>query len=378
MSSSLGTWRLASSSAVMALGCEASQDLTTRTTGCLGSGGNFSLFALGDAPLQGCPAGEDQVALKLDDLSDGSATVPFSSPCARRADHRAERRARAARPCVLGSGIAGTASSWWSGARWTAGSRPAPAGAPRPRTGPRTRSSCSRRRRPAGAGPARRLRRRAVDRRPAGARPRRLVPDARPGIDRARRRSVRSGLPGGGHGEPDPGRPAAAPALGQPLQGRPCGYLRRARDRRSDRRRRVDAATASRVRITIGDPVTGTPATGMSPISGGIAPPLGGGISSIGGPDAAVRRRHPVPRRLASRPSAAPRRCPTAASRPSAAAFLIHRRPRPRCPTGHPVPRRRHFVHRRPDAAVRWKHPVAGRRHFIPLAGKDGAEALGI
>ena len=64
--------------AIMAFGCEIqAQDLTTRTTGCLGSGGNFSLFALGDAPLQGCPAGENQVSLKLDDLSDGAATVPF-------------------------------------------------------------------------------------------------------------------------------------------------------------------------------------------------------------------------------------------------------------------------------------------------------------
>src|SRR5262245_59311178 len=34
--------------AVMSLGCEGrAQNLTTRTTGCLGSGGNFSLFALG-------------------------------------------------------------------------------------------------------------------------------------------------------------------------------------------------------------------------------------------------------------------------------------------------------------------------------------------
>jgi hypothetical protein len=64
--------------AVMAFGCELqAQDLTTRTTGCLGAGGNFSLFALGDAPLQGCPTGENQVSLKLDDLGDGAATVPF-------------------------------------------------------------------------------------------------------------------------------------------------------------------------------------------------------------------------------------------------------------------------------------------------------------
>ena len=64
--------------AIMAFGCESqAQDLTTRTTGCLGSDGNFSGFALGDAPLAGCPAGQNQVSLKLDDLSDGAATVPF-------------------------------------------------------------------------------------------------------------------------------------------------------------------------------------------------------------------------------------------------------------------------------------------------------------
>ena len=34
--------------AVMSLGCESqAQDLTTRTTGCLGSGGNFSLLRIG-------------------------------------------------------------------------------------------------------------------------------------------------------------------------------------------------------------------------------------------------------------------------------------------------------------------------------------------
>ena len=55
--------------AIVAFGCEAhAQNLTTRSTGCLGSDGNFSLFALGDAPLAGCPAGQNQVALKLDDL----------------------------------------------------------------------------------------------------------------------------------------------------------------------------------------------------------------------------------------------------------------------------------------------------------------------
>ena len=34
-------------------------------------------MALGDDTLEGCPDGLDQVSLKLDDLSDGAATVPF-------------------------------------------------------------------------------------------------------------------------------------------------------------------------------------------------------------------------------------------------------------------------------------------------------------
>jgi hypothetical protein len=34
-------------------------------------------FASGDSPLEVCPDGTDQVSLKLDDLSDGAATVPF-------------------------------------------------------------------------------------------------------------------------------------------------------------------------------------------------------------------------------------------------------------------------------------------------------------
>jgi hypothetical protein len=64
--------------AVMSFGCQGqAQDLTTRATGCLGSDGNLSRFALGDDPLEGCPDGTDQVSLKLDDLSDGAATVPF-------------------------------------------------------------------------------------------------------------------------------------------------------------------------------------------------------------------------------------------------------------------------------------------------------------
>jgi hypothetical protein len=94
----------------MSFGCDGqAQDLTTRATGCLGSGGNFSRFALGDAPLGGCPAGEDQVSLKLDDLSDGAATVPFFVTL-RFGEERIiavngalELRAR----CILGSGISG-------------------------------------------------------------------------------------------------------------------------------------------------------------------------------------------------------------------------------------------------------------------------------
>jgi hypothetical protein len=64
--------------AAMAFGWEGqAQDLTTRATGCLGSDGNLSRFALGDDPLDDCASGDDQLSLKLDDLSDGAATVPF-------------------------------------------------------------------------------------------------------------------------------------------------------------------------------------------------------------------------------------------------------------------------------------------------------------
>ena len=63
---------------VMSFGCEgAAQDLTTRATGCFGSDGTLSRLALGDNPIEGCPDGEEQVSLKLDDLSDGAAAVPF-------------------------------------------------------------------------------------------------------------------------------------------------------------------------------------------------------------------------------------------------------------------------------------------------------------
>jgi hypothetical protein len=63
---------------VISFGCEgAAQDLTTRATGCFGSDGTLSRLALGDNPLEGCPHGEEQVSLKLDDLSDGAAAVPF-------------------------------------------------------------------------------------------------------------------------------------------------------------------------------------------------------------------------------------------------------------------------------------------------------------
>ena len=63
--------------AAMAFGWEGqAQDLTTRATGCLGSDGNLSRFALGDDPLDDCASGDDQLSFKLDDLSDGAATVP--------------------------------------------------------------------------------------------------------------------------------------------------------------------------------------------------------------------------------------------------------------------------------------------------------------
>jgi hypothetical protein len=96
--------------AIMAFGCDAqAQNLTTRTTGCLGSDGNFSAFALGDAPLAGCPAGQIQVSLKLDDLSDGAATVPFFVTLRFGEEQiiaqngALELRAR----CILGSGTSG-------------------------------------------------------------------------------------------------------------------------------------------------------------------------------------------------------------------------------------------------------------------------------
>jgi hypothetical protein len=132
---------------VMAFGCESqAQNLTTRTTGCLGSSGNFSLFALGDAPLQGCPGGENQVSLKLDDLSDGAATVPFFVTL-RFGEEQviAQNGALELRARAFSGWARATASSWSSGARWTAGWRPAPARAPRPKTWPGMRSSCSRR-----------------------------------------------------------------------------------------------------------------------------------------------------------------------------------------------------------------------------------------
>lgn len=95
---------------VMSFGCEGqAQDLTTRATGCLGANGNLSNFALGDEPLEDCPDDEDQVSFRLDDLSDGAATVPFFVTL-RFGQERIiaengalELRAR----CILGSGISG-------------------------------------------------------------------------------------------------------------------------------------------------------------------------------------------------------------------------------------------------------------------------------
>ena len=70
------------------------------------------------------------------------------------------------------------------------------------------------------------------------------------------------------------------PTLGQPLQGLPdtSGGVATGNAIVGA----VDGNGIS-VGVTIGNPISGSLATGMSPIDAGIAPPLGGGISSIGG-----------------------------------------------------------------------------------------------
>ena len=234
--------------------------------------------------LQGCPAGENQVSLKLDDLSDGAATVPFFVTLRFGEEQiiaqngALELRAR----CILGSGIRATASSWWSGARWTAGSRPAPAGAPRPQNlaGDEivlfTAAGRPGQGRLSGFG----------DERLTGAQLA-LAPDgsflAVPpgstalGVDLFDQDCLAVGTASLIRGVLPP-----APALGQPLQGLPANTSGAV----ATGNQIVGAVGGNgiSVEVTIGNPISGSPATGMSPIGGGIPPPLGGGISSIGGP----------------------------------------------------------------------------------------------
>ena len=94
----------------MSFGWEShAQDLTTRVTGCLASDGSVGRLALGDDPLESCPDGEDQISLKLDDLGDGAATVPFFVTLLFGEERliaengALELRAR----CILGSGTSG-------------------------------------------------------------------------------------------------------------------------------------------------------------------------------------------------------------------------------------------------------------------------------
>jgi hypothetical protein len=268
----------------MVFGCEAqAQNLTTRTTGCLGSDGNFSGFALGDAPVAGCPAGQNQVSLKLDDLSDGAATVPFFVTLRFGEEQiiaqngALELRAR----CILGSGTSGdslqlvvrsTLDGWLatSAGRSTTTLNLAQdeivlfTAAGRPGQG-----------RLSGFG----------DERLTGAQLA-LAPDgsflALPpgstalGVDLFDQDCLAVGTASLIRGVLPP------PGIGQPLQGGPAAPSGAV----ATGNQIVGAVNGNgiSVGITIGDPITGTPATGMSPISGGIAPPLGGGISSIGGP----------------------------------------------------------------------------------------------
>ena len=53
------------------------QDSSARVTGCLDSAGDLRGFAFGDAPLRGCAAGQRELALALDDLSEAARLEPF-------------------------------------------------------------------------------------------------------------------------------------------------------------------------------------------------------------------------------------------------------------------------------------------------------------
>ena len=268
---------------VMAFGCEAqAQNLTTRTTGCLGSDGNFSGFALGDAPVAGCAAGQNQVSLKLDDLSDGAATVPFFVTLRFGEEQiiaqngALELRAR----CILGSGsgdslqlvVRSTLDGWLA---TSAGRSTTTLNLAQDEIVLFTATGRPGQGRLSGFG----------DERLTGAQLA-LAPDGSfltlapgstaLGVDLFDQDCLAVGTASLIRGVLPP------PGIGQPLQGLPSNTSGAV----TTGNQIVGAVGGNgiSVGITIGDPITGTPATGMSPISGGIAPPLGGGISSIGGP----------------------------------------------------------------------------------------------
>jgi hypothetical protein len=259
----------------MSLGCEGqAQNLTTRTTGCLGSGGNFSLFALGDAPLQGCPAGENQVSLKLDDLSDGAATVPFlvtlrfGEEQVIAQNGALELRAR----CILGSGsgdslqlvVRSTLDGWLA---TSAGKSTTTQNLAQDEIVLFTAAGQPGQGRLSGFG----------DERLTGAQLA-LAPDGsflavalgstalgvglfdQDCLAVGTASLIRGVLPG-------------PPTLGQPLQGGPANTSGAV----ATGNQIVGAVGGDgiSVGVTIGDPMSGSPVTGMSPIGGGIAPPLG-------------------------------------------------------------------------------------------------------
>ncbi len=267
--------------AVMAFGWEAhAQDLTTRTTGCLGSNGNFSLFALGNNPLGGCPAGENQVSLKLDDLADGAATVPFFVTL-RFGEERiiAENGALRLRArCIFGSGISGDSldlvvSSTLDGWLATSAGRSTTTelraqdevilstAAGRPDQG-----------RLSGFG----------DDRLTGAQLA-LAPDGSflalsPGSTALGVNLFDQDCLAVGTVSLIRGNLPAPPGVGQPLQGSNTTSGAVATGNQIVGAVNSDGVS---VGVTIGN-TSGALVTGMSPISGGIAPPLGGGISSLG------------------------------------------------------------------------------------------------
>jgi hypothetical protein len=269
---------------VMAFGCEVqAQNLTTRTTGCLGTDGNFSGFALGDAPLAGCPAGQNQVSLKLDDLSDGAATVPFFVTLRFGEEQiiaqngALELRAR----CILGSGITGdslelvVSSSLDGWLATSAGRSTTTANLAGDEVVLFTAVGQPGQGRLSGFG----------DERFTGAQLA-LAPDGSflalapgstaLGVDLfdqdclavGTASLIRGVLPG-------------PPGVGQPLQGLPDTLGAVAPGNA------IVGAVGSggiSVGVTIGNPIAGPPAPGMSPIGGGIASPIGCGIASpIGG-----------------------------------------------------------------------------------------------